>query len=266
MHFSSEGAIGIGLGLIALFGTGAIMIFPTRLWIGWSLIAVSVIGFALLGAILLGLWEMRIIPKIGMIFSAFFLVGCAIWYFWPPQAKISESTPSYQDQITQTAQGGIGGSGEIFGNNGLVIGGKGGSVGTGGRGRGGDGGGGIVHGDNGIIIGGEGGSVDGINIWFPPAQSAYIQYLESQGQTPDFDVQYPGAGGASGGWLQRQQAVAKIREEYFRKTGQDSKVRSSKISDVPLEYINDKLSESGYPWRARVEKKYWYLYYVPGTQ
>jgi hypothetical protein len=118
--------------------------------------------------------------------------------------------------------GGKGGSGEIFGNHGTIIGGKGGNVGPGAVGRGGDGGGGVIHGDGGTIIGGEGGSVDGANIWFPPAQSAYIQYLESQGQTPDFDVQYPGAGGASVGWLQRQQTVAKIREKYFKETGQEA--------------------------------------------
>jgi hypothetical protein len=121
----------------------------------------------------------------------------------------------------------------------------------------------VIHGDEGTIIGGEGGSVDGINIWFPPAQSGFIQYLESQGETPDFGVQYPGAGGATGGWLQRQQVVVKIREEYFNKTGQEAKIQSSKIQDVPLEYINERLKEAEFPWRARIEKKYWYLYYAP---
>lgn len=162
-------------------------------------------------------------------------------------------------------QGGKGGSGEIFGSGGTIIGGKGGNVGAGGVGRGGDGGGGVIHGDGGTIIGGEGGSVDGTNIWYPPASSGYIQHLESQGQTPDFGVQQPGEGGATGGWLQRQAVVAKIREEYFRKKGQPAKIQSSKIGDVPLDYINEKLKEEGYPWRARIEKKYWYLYYVPGT-
>jgi hypothetical protein len=159
--------------------------------------------------------------------------------------------------------GGKGGSGEIFGNDGTIIAGKGGRVGLGGVGRAGDGGGGVIHGDRGTTIGGEGGSVDGINIWFPPAQSGYIQYLESQGQTPDFGIRYPGAGGATGGWLEHQEIVLKIREEYFKKTGQEAKIQSSKIEDVPLEYIDEKLKEAGYPWRARIEKKYWYLYYVP---
>jgi len=175
----------------------------------------------------------------------------------PAIEDTSATPPSSQ------AQGGKGGSGEIFGNKGTIIGGKGGSVGPGGIGRGGEGGGGVIHGDGGTIIGGEGGSVDGTNIWYPPAVSGYIQYLESQGQTPDFGVQQPGEGGATGGWLQRQAVVAKIREEYFRKKGQPAKIQSSKIGDVPLDYINEKLKEGGYPWRARIEKKYWYLYYVP---
>ncbi len=166
-------------------------------------------------------------------------------------------------QPVQT-RGGVGGSGEIFGNNGKIVGGKGGSVGEGGTGRGGDGGSGIIHGDGGLIIGGDGGSVDGTNIWYPPAQSAYIQQvLEAQGQTPDFNVQYPGAGGASGGWLQRQQVAVEIRDEYFRATHQEAKIKSSKIEDVPLAYVNRKLQERGYPWRARIDRKYWYLYFIP---
>lgn len=183
-----------------------------------------------------------------------------------PLPPLPPSPSTLTEAVAPQGQGGRGGSGEIFGNNGTIIGGKGGNVGPGGVGRGGDGGGGVIHGDGGTIIGGEGGSVDGTNIWFPPAQSGYIQHLESQGQTPDFDVQYPGAAGASAGWLQRQQIVEKIREEYFKKNGQEAKIRSSKIRDVPLEYINEKLKESGYSWRARIEKKYWYLYYIPGVR
>jgi hypothetical protein len=168
-------------------------------------------------------------------------------------------------QPSSRAQGGKGGSGEIFGNNGIIIGGKGGNVGPDGVGRGGDGGGGVIHGDGATIIGGEGGSVDGANIWYPPAQSGYIQYLESQGKTPDFGVQQPGEGGATSGWLERQQVVSKIREEYFKNKSQDAKIQTSKIEDVPLKYINEKLKEAGYLWRARIEKKYWYLYYVPDS-
>lgn len=198
------------------------------------------------------------LPSIILLFVAALCVGGSI-HLWGWSRKKSNELPT----LLPSAQGGKGGSGEIFGNNGTIIGGMGGRVGAGGVGHGGDGGGGTIHGDNGTIIGGEGGSVDGTNIWYPPAQSGYIEHLESEGKTPDFGVQYPGAGGATAGWLQRQQIVVKIREKYFEKTGQDSKIKASKIEDVPLDYINKELKEAGYPWRARIDKKYWYLYYVP---
>ncbi|KQY98357.1 hypothetical protein ASD45_20740 [Pseudolabrys sp. Root1462] len=177
--------------------------------------------------------------------------------------KINMDGIKVMRQPPPQAQGGKGGGGEIFGDSGTIIGGKGGNVGPGAEGRGGDGGGGIIHGSGGTIIGGEGGSVDGRSIWYPPAQSGYIQFLEAQGQTPDFNVQYPGAGGASAGWLHRQEIVVKIRDDYFRSKGLLDKIKSSKIEDVPLDYINEKLEEAGQPWRARIDKKYWYLYYVP---
>ncbi|HMI97823.1 MAG TPA: hypothetical protein VK479_15015 [Micropepsaceae bacterium] len=191
-------------------------------------------------------------------------LGAAGYLYWQHVAKRTPTADVSTPQ-PQQGQGGKGGSGEIFGNSGTIIGGRGGKVGPGGLGRGGDGGGGVIHGDGGTIIGGEGGSVDGTNIWYPPAQSSYIQFLESQGQTPDFNVQYPGAGGATAGWLERQEVVVKIREEYFKKAGQDAKVQTSKIEGVPLEYINEKLREFGLPWRARPAQKYWYLYYIPDT-
>jgi len=171
---------------------------------------------------------------------------------------------------THIGIGGSGGSGTIIGGSGTIIGGHGGNVGAGGIGRGGDGGSGTIdtrgsgltlH--HAVIIGGEGGSVDGTDVWYPPAQSGFIQAMEARGQTPDFNVQYPGAGGATGGWLERQNVVVKIREQYFREHGEVAKIRSSKIDDVPLEYVNEKLHEAGYPWRARIEKKYWYLFYIP---
>lgn len=184
-------------------------------------------------------------------------------YFRDAQASVPEDRriPILDLIPSPVAIGGKGGSGEIFGN-GTVVGGAGGHVGAGGTGRGGDGGGGVIHGD-GIIIGGEGGSVDGTDIWYPPAQSAYIKYLEDQGQTPDFGIQYPGAGGATEGWIQRQQVVTEIREKYFKDMRQADKLKSSKIGDVPLDYVNNALANVGYPWRARIDKKYWYLFYIP---
>ena len=180
------------------------------------------------------------------------------------QSNISGVAAPAISEVAPKAQGGQGGNGEILGKGGTIIGGKGGNVGAGGVGRGGDGGGGVIHGEGGTIIGGEGGSVDGTNIWYPPAQIRLESNASNRrARTPDFNIQYPGAGGATGGWLERQNVVVKISEEYFKKNKQEAKIRSSKIEDVPLTFINEKLKEAGHPWRARIEKKYWYLYYMP---
>lgn len=253
-----EVVIGTGLTLIFAFARWRFPAVPNRISEAGLLAGISIIvGGIIMPQLNLG-WPVLLLFTAGFLF-----IGGA--FHLALKEKVPKRSPAIAVGAPPTpdAQGGKGGSGEIFGNNGTIIGGKGGSVGPGGVGHGGDGGGGIIHGDGGTIIGGEGGSVDGTNIWFPPAQSAYIQFLESQGQTPDFGVQYPGAGGASGGWLQRQQVVAQIREEYFKKLGQAAKLQSSKIEDVPLEYVNQRLKEYGHPWRARIEKKYWYLYYIP---
>lgn len=50
MHISTEGKIQIAIGLLALGGAGAMMAFPTQLWIGWALILFALVG----GAALLG--------------------------------------------------------------------------------------------------------------------------------------------------------------------------------------------------------------------
>lgn len=161
------------------------------------------------------------------------------------------------------AKGGDGGSGEIIGGSGTIIGGPGGRVGTGGQGVGGHGGGGRIEGGDGVIIGGEGGSVDGTHIWYPPARSGGIEFLEEIGQVPGWGEGWPGQGGMSPGYFRKHQIVSGVRAEYFLKNGQKEKLEVSKIEDVPLEYVNEKLAEAGYDWRAKVERKYWYLYFVP---
>lgn len=170
----------------------------------------------------------------------------------------------WQDKIESieqhAAQGGCGGSGEIFGN-GTVIGGQGGQVGFGGQGRGGDGGGGVIHG-NGLIIGGAGGSVDGSRVWFPPARSGFDYFLAQQGQTPDWGVMYPGYGGMSAGYLERHRIVTEVRATFFQRENKLEKLSSSKIDDVPLEYVNSQLDVKGLDWRAKVDGQ-WYLYYIP---
>ncbi|MGX8009477.1 hypothetical protein ACVDG8_010930 [Mesorhizobium sp. ORM8.1] len=173
---------------------------------------------------------------------------------------VNSRTSEIASDAPTLAQGGHGGGGEIFGN-GTVIGGRGGRVGFGSRGRGGDGGSGVIHG-NGLIIGGDGGSVDGENIWYPPARSGYDDYLTKQGESPDWGVMYPGYGGMSAGYLQRHQIVQAIRAAYFHAQGAVDKINRSKIEDVPLAHINLELQASGLLWRAEQEG-HWYIYSIP---
>ncbi len=57
MQISTEGTIGIALGLVGLAGAGAIMVFPQDIEIGWCLIAVAVIGAIWLAIAHFGLWQ-----------------------------------------------------------------------------------------------------------------------------------------------------------------------------------------------------------------
>jgi len=81
MHIiSSEGKIGIVIGLLALAGGGAIMVFPDQLLIGWAMIAVAVIG---------GIWLALFHFEVNRLKTAIAIAvgiamwGCAAWYYWP---------------------------------------------------------------------------------------------------------------------------------------------------------------------------------------
>lgn len=177
-------------------------------------------------------------------------------------SRIETSGPSTAD-MTNVAQGGHGGGGEIFGN-GTVVGGRGGRVGAGGRGRGGNGGSGFVRGD-GLVIGGDGGSVDGTDVWYPPARSGWEHMLIQQGETPDWGMTYPGQGGMSPGYLWRHQIVDRIRTKYFTEKQTPEKIKRSKIDDVPLDYINSELRSSGFHWQA-AQEEFWYIYFISNPE
>lgn len=270
MHITFLEAVGVGLGFLAIVAPDFWPRIPKGVSYALASVGLAWLTYSLILAVesYSGM-NLKFGPLSLIVLGSAATCGGLFWHISRidvgrrAEAASAKTSPASTELRRDIAEGGRGGSGEIFGRNGTVVGGKGGNVGLGGVGRGGDGGGGVIHGDGGTIIGGEGGSVDGVDIWFPPAQSSFTQFLESEGKTPDFGVQYPGAGGASGGWAQRQAVVAKLREAYFNEKGQISKIQSSKIEDVPLDYINAKLENAGYPWRARIERKYWYLYYVP---
>jgi hypothetical protein len=69
MQISAEGKIGIAIGLIALAGGGAIMIFPDQFWIGETMMAIAAIGGVWLGLHHFGIRQQIIIPAIFMIIT-----------------------------------------------------------------------------------------------------------------------------------------------------------------------------------------------------
>jgi len=74
----------------------------------------------------------------------------------------------------------------------------------------------------------EGGSVDGTNIWYPPAVSGYIQYLESQGQTPDFGVQQPAKVVRLVGGFSAKRSSQKSEKNIFAKKDSPPKYNQAK--------------------------------------
>lgn len=223
------------------------------------------VGAVLVGVALLvpGSWWGRLSHLIGAkgVDDLVPIEEAGAWLYNHASARLRASLKAPEPQ--PIARGGNGGSGEIVGGSGTIIGGRGGRVGAGGQGFGGHGGGGKIEGGNGLIIGGEGGSVDGTHIWYPPAQAGGKECLEEMGMAPGWGEPWPGQGGMSGGYFEKHKIVADIRAEYFRAKGKPEKIEKRKIEDVPLKYMNAKLSEAGFDWRARIERKYWYLYYVP---
>jgi hypothetical protein len=95
MAISTEGKLGLLVGLLGVGGGGAIMIWPDHTEIGWAMIAVAGCGGAALGwyhfsATLSRLWgptrRTRMIALIGMIIFGFGFLASATVYFWPAGA------------------------------------------------------------------------------------------------------------------------------------------------------------------------------------
>lgn len=65
MAISTEGKIGIGLGLLGLLGAGVLVVAPEH-WVkvaGWTMIAIAMAGFLLLGGHQLFEWILRLIER-----------------------------------------------------------------------------------------------------------------------------------------------------------------------------------------------------------
>jgi hypothetical protein len=94
MQISGEGKIGIGLGLLSLAGTGAIVIAPQHTEIGWAMIALAAAGAILLGYHHFG----NRMERRGSVYLIWVIIGAVsfdCWYFWirsPPPAPTLPAT------------------------------------------------------------------------------------------------------------------------------------------------------------------------------
>lgn len=151
-------------------------------------------------------------------------------------------------QKHQNGTGGEGGSGTIFGNNGTIIGGKGGNGGI--SGIGGKGGGGIAYGDNCKIIGGDGGhsgTADG------RGGRGARSPLECQNMPTDMWGYGYGGSGANHPEYQRRLVILKsIRTEYMNKFPHEVPFIDAGIDPVPINWVNKRLEELQEDWRIEM--------------
>lgn len=119
----------------------------------------------------------------------------------------------------------------------------------------------MVNGD-GLAAAGEGGSTDTDTVWYPPARSGYEVAMEQLGKPIDPKMRRYGRGGMSGGYAEKYEIVERIRGDYFASTGASSVDAVEGVAAVPLDYVNRRLAEIGFAWRARIAKLD-YEFYIP---
>jgi hypothetical protein len=144
--------------------------------------------------------------------------------------------------------GGEGGGGQVIGNKGCIIGGKGGDGGV--SGIGGKGGSGFIQGNDGLIIGGDGGncgSADGRG------------GKGARGPTERFgfstDMWGYGRGGSGANNLEYDRRITllkEIRAEYLTKFPDDTPYIEAGVDSVPIDWINQRLIEIHEIWRVEM--------------
>ena len=108
MHISTEGKIGIALGLVALLGAGAIVVWPEHTEIGWAMMAIAAVGGLALAVHHFGeAWSAtaKVVAVIGGI-AFLALTGLLIWFFRPntvvlPKQDLSPPVPLLAEQVQE---------------------------------------------------------------------------------------------------------------------------------------------------------------------
>jgi hypothetical protein len=145
----------------------------------------------------------------------------------------------------QQGVGGDGGDGQIIGDRGVIIAGKGGDGGV--AGIGGKGGGGVIHGDDGLIITGNGGNCAGADgrggkpALGPTERYGFETFMWGYGRG--------GAGSNVPEYDRRLELLKQFKSEYFIKFPFDVVYIEAGIQPVPIDWINQRLAECNEAWR-----------------
>lgn len=157
--------------------------------------------------------------------------------------------------------GGDGGDGQIVGNRGVIIGGQGGNGGV--SGIGGKGGSGFIQGDDGLIIGGDGGSCGtadgrgGKRARGPTERLGFPTDMWGYGR---------GGSGANNPEYDRRIALLKkIRAEYMAKFPQDAPYIDAGVDSVPVDWINQRLTENNEGWSVEMGQSGYILPSLPNA-
>jgi hypothetical protein len=144
--------------------------------------------------------------------------------------------------------GGDGGSGTINGNNGTIIGGRGGNGGV--SGIGGKGGDGFIQGDNGLIIGGDGG-----NCGTPDGRGGRGARSPTEREDIPTNMWSYGRGGSGENhpeYNRRIVLLKNIRLEYMDKFSEEVPFIEAGVDIVPINWVNKRLEELHENWRIEM--------------
>jgi len=150
--------------------------------------------------------------------------------------------------IYPSGHGGEGGGGTIVGNRGTVIGGRGGNGGA--SGSGGKGGSGFIQGDDGLIIGGDGGdsgTADGRGGRGARGPTERLGF-----STSTWGFGRGGTGRNHPEYDRRVNVLREVRNEYISKFPLDAPFIEAGIDQVPTDWVNQRLTELGEPWRVQL--------------
>jgi hypothetical protein len=177
------------------------------------------------GRRLLDNWQWRRPFLLSILLIGIFIAGFLAW---------SDETGQHESNAT-ILRPGVGGGGSIVGDNGKIIGGKGGGIG------GGNGGGGVITGNHGMIIGGDAGGG-------PTPDGRGGKSPRSPGEVAELPTELwkygrGGAGSNAPEYNRRLQILRRIRREYIDMFPDTGPYIEAGVDQVPIAWVNTRLKE-----------------------